>query len=103
MGRLSSKSAGRGLGGSSSGFPSSSLLLFSFTRPGLGATINNFSRNVLRQKGRGNGGAISVLSTPKTWCNLRVIHTKVVRSPCYPHQNVVLIKPTNNLGKTFDL
>ena len=34
------------------------------------------ARNVLRQKGRGNGGAISVLSTPKTWCDLRAIHTK---------------------------
>ena len=43
---------------------------------GLGATINNFSRNVLRQQGRGNSGAISVLSTPK-WCDLRVIHTKM--------------------------
>ena len=34
------------------------------------------ARNVLRQQGRGIGGAISVLSTPKTWCDLRAIHTK---------------------------
>ena len=34
------------------------------------------ARNVLRQQGRGNGGAISALSTPKTWCDLRAIHTK---------------------------
>ena len=38
--------------------------------------VHLLARNVLRQQGRGNGGAISVLSTPKTWCDLRAIHTK---------------------------
>ena len=51
-----------------------SPLIIHFSHLPLQCTV--LARNVLRQQGRGIGGAISVLSTPKTWCDLRAIHTK---------------------------
>ena len=66
------------------GYPPSPVSLLSATPAGYCFSFNNslfpsptvLARNVLRQQGRGNGGAISALSTPKTWCDLRAIHTK---------------------------